>query len=380
MATALAMSGFRPRLVATDFCTDHDGFQAHLAAEDPALVVMPYQAEFHEILEHLASLVRSSVEVPVVLVGDTLARRGVPERLPEGLHVLPGFPAGPFQDLLEGRSAQTWDLARLPMDLGAYGGGRLLERPLAASLFGELDTVGLLAARRTHAGICPTASLARLEAPVGGGPVVLDRETALRPLKDLGARPARVEWWDRHAGSHVLACVRALSGEVPSQTVRIVPEHMDAEGLEAFRGAGVDRVVFEVDRFEGAAPGPGTAGSVKDMAPLAHRARSLGMQVGVLLVVGVPGESPGRAAARLEDLRRLAPDHLRCVPFEPTPGTPMERLALELGARPAEEGRWNRELHRPLRTESLDAEGFIADWAEALLYQAEVETRGGGGP
>ena len=375
LCSSLRRAGASPVLLPTDFCTDEDGFRATLQAHAPAAVVLAYQPEFREILGHLGEVARRAMAVPVTIVGSALTRQGVGTAFPEGVGQLGSAVDGSTGGIVLGREAPgAADPRGLPLDLDVFGGEDLLAHPLAASLFAETETIGLLATRGSVRRLAPTALLARLEAPLPQGPVELLPAAATAPLEGFGVRPVRVEWWDRHAGPTVLARAAELAALGIASSARVMPEGLDPEvTLLAARAAGVDRVVFEVDRLADIEPGPGTAATAEDLEPWFDAARALGLQTGVLLVVGLPGETPAAGRARTGTLRRLAPDCLRCVPFEATGGTPMEDLLRERDALPEPDLRWNRELHRPLRQACLDAEGFTANWSEALLLLAERE-------
>jgi hypothetical protein len=188
----------------------------------------------------------------------------------------------------------------------------------------------------------------------------------------------RVEWWDRDVGAALLERVREAGGRVPHQSVRLLPGGKDPGLISELRSLGVGRVVFDVDRLTAVAATPGSAATAEDLEPWMREARRAGMEVGVLLAVGIPGESAASARSRLEVLRRLAPQRLRCVPFEPAGGHPVYADLKSRGLLPPEGERWNRELHRPLVQRGFDREDFVAAWSEALLLLAEIEAGGGG--
>lgn len=143
--------------------------------------------------------------------------------------------------------------------------------------------------------------------------------------------------------------------------------------LERAADAGARRVIVTCDRLGGEAGDEIEAGSqwsVEEVASLRAATRERGLELGVLLVVGLPGENAERARMRLAALEELRPDRLRCIPFEVAHDHP---LAQRLGARGLLPPRgWNREVHEPLRDAGFDREAFTRYWAAALDLQARV--------
>jgi hypothetical protein len=265
------------------------------------------------------------------------------------------------------------------MDLQIFGGPDVGSQPQAGSLFCELDTIGLVAARSGRGTLAPTAFLARLEAPLPHGPVALSDRAALAPLNDTGGGVRRIEWWDRDAGKAVLNCAAEVSDRGLRQSARVIPGGDAAARLSALAGAGIDRVIFEVDRIESGEPMPQSAACSGDLGPWVSEARRCGLEVGILLVVGIPGETIEGGKRRTEAVRALRPDRIRCVPFEPTGGHPVYGAMVARGWWPPRDLRWIREVHRPLRQPGLGREEFVQNWSEALMLQAEVACRRKGG-
>lgn len=117
----------------------------------------------------------------------------------------------------------------------------------------------------------------------------------------------------------------------------------------------------------------GSSCNVDELENWVVDSRRLQMEVGVLLVVGIPGETRARGRNRTEVLRRLLPQHVRCVPFEPTGGHPVFGSCVEQGWWPPQNEAWIREIIRPLAQPTLSAEEFILNWSDALNLHAEVE-------
>ena len=377
LAGALRAHGLRAVEVATDYCTEEDAFAARLREQAPAAVLFPYHPEFREIIRHLARVAREAVDVPVGIIGEPLLRDVERPASEGGVEVWPGDPGEAVVACLSGARPGGPRHEGVAADLGFFGGPEVLDQPFKGSLFSELGTACLWATRPGWAHLSPTAMLARLEAPAGEEPVTLDEAAALAPLEDLGEGLRRVEFWDRHAGPAVLALAKKLAPRL-AVSARFMPSLAGGEEIGLLAEAGVDRVIFEVDRLAGAPPMPGSSCSVEDLEPLVPALRERGMEVGVLLVVGIPGEDSVGAASRLDALRRLRPDHLRCVAFEPTGGHAVMEFLARIGEAERWRRRWNRELHQALDGTSRGGEVFIQSWAEAHLLLAEVEVRGGG--
>ena len=374
LAGAARLLGLAPQRVATDFGTPGEIFQAQLKALDPVGVLLPYATEFREVLLVLAELARKNVQGPVAFVGDAVGRERLPVHELEGVTWISGDPGTGLAEALDGSPSGAPDHASIPMDLAPYGAD-LASRPMVASLFGELGTVGLLATRAARSELSPVALLARLEAPVAEGPVALDPEIALAPLDSLDDKVQRVEWWDRHATAHVLDCAAALSSRGLRQSVRVRVDLATPELLASLPGRGVDRVVFDVDRVAEVPAVPGSNGGVEALRPWAQVARDLGLEIGINVVVGLPDETPEAGRARRALLGTLAPDRMRCVPFEPTGGTDAHDWIEGRGLLAPKKTRWERELHRPIVQDCLPPDAFWQTWSDALCGLAEVEMR-----
>lgn len=360
--------GFAPSRVATDFCTEQSGFQATLRNLNPVAILLPDCLEFRELLLHFGRVARETTGVIPTLFGDGLRREGHSARLEEGVRWAPDD-----DDLARALGHDHWPSCHdLPMDLPLYPD--LPEHPATASLFAERGTVALVASRPASRDVAPTALLARLEAPRPER-CILVPAAASWPVRDGMPGLSHVEWWDRDFPDEAFPLLEGIAGRGWRQSVRVrLGTGRTPEVLERLRERGVHRVVFEVDRTVEGPALPGSTGSADDLRPYVAASRELSLEVAVLLVVGLPGETRASARATLDILREIKPDRLRCVPFEPTGGTPAHRQVAAAGLLPATDRRWERELHRPLNQACLHGEDFIASWAEAHLLLAEVET------
>lgn len=374
LAGHLATLGTEVHRVPIDFCTDERSFQETLTRLAPEAVFLVFAKEWAEFLARAVKLSQEVVSGPVAVLGDGVEREPLPASVQEGVKAFLGREPEPSE--IRPRPALPPEkLPGTPLDLAVFGGASIPDRPIVASLFGECGTAALLASRGGRRGLSPTASLARLEAPVAGEPVALQVETALAPLGVLGPALRRIEWWDRDAREAVLEAAAAAAARRPGlrQSARLVPGGRDPSELERFREAGIDRVIFEVDRADGADPMPASSAAVEDLAPWIAAARRAGLEAGVLLVVGVPGETRASGEKRVRRLRELRPDRLRCVPFEPTGGHPVWADLEGRGWWPPRDRRWIREVHRPLRQPSLPLADFIGNWSDASMLLAEIE-------
>ncbi len=374
MAGAARQLGVVPQRLAVDFGTPGDVFQAQLGALDPVGVLLPYATEFREILLLLAARARAQVTGPVVLAGDGVAREPLPEEQLDGVSWVAGDPGLGLLSGASGGDLPAPGYDAISMDLVSYGSD-VASRPMVASLFGEMGTVGLLASRESRADLSPVALLARLQAPVGEAPVSLPPKVALSPLMGQ-AGLSRVEWWDRHVTDHVLSCATALRDRGVRQSVRVRTDRATPDLLSTLKEHGIDRVVFDVDRIRDVPAVPGSVTPAGILRPWVKEARSCGLQVGVNVVVGLPDETVQVARDRVAVLRELAPDRMRCVPFEPTGGTDAHDWIEHRGMLAPKKTRWERELHRPLVQESMSPDAFWEVWCETLCCLAEVEMGG----
>ena len=371
LAGAAKLLGLAPQWVAADFGIDEQAFQADLQGAGAVGVILPYSSELREALIPLARTIRGALDVPVALVGDGLARERVPVDPIDGVTLIAGDPGLTLLAAVGGADATAPSHERVPLDLG-YLGPDLAKRALGASLFGELETVALSGGRAARSDLSPTAAFARWQAPVGDRPVWLSTELALEPLGSGIEGVGHVEWWDRHATSEVLEHARALAPRGMKQSARVRVDCATTGLLPTVKDAGIGRVVFEVDRVSGGTDLPGSTATVDDLEPWFAAARSVGLEVGVLLAVGLPGETRAAGQRRAERLLELKPDRVRCVPFEPTGGTPAWDLVHGAGMLGTVD-RGLREVHRPLIQSTLSADEYWANWTDALCTLAQVE-------
>jgi hypothetical protein len=370
-SSSLRSLGFEPQLLATDFCTARDGFQTAVRAAAPAAVVIIDGVEWREILSTLAGFACDVTRGPVVVL-TSVPSIPAPGDFPSRVKFVEDGDARSLGSALGAKA--SLDHRELALDYGLFGGRALLTRAMGSSLFGDLGTVALLSSRADLRAASPTAALARLEAPLSGGGVSLTSGTALSPLMDLSSAARAVEWWDRDGvDPALLDQVKARFG-LP-QSVR-VPRHLsDRVFPEYARKHGVTRLVFECDALDEAQElrVPESGGTGEEVAAGIRNAKLAGLETGVLLVIGVPGETAALAAARCERLRKADPDRVRVVPFEPTGGSQAWDECVASGSWPPRENRWNREIYQPLsQPESKEYSNVLE---EALMLVASVETR-----
>jgi hypothetical protein len=376
LSSALKALGFETKLLQTDFCTTQDSFQTAVREAKPDAVLFMDALEWREILATLSGFAVNTTSGPVVVVTalDVISKPGGFEERVE--FVADGEPSVLAAAL--GVDAERVRVATLPLDYGLYGGPDFVRRGMGCSLFGDVGTVALLASRPVLGGaFCPTAALLRLEAPVPDSinrTLVLEEWAALTPLEILKGHVRAVEWWEpevlpRHAArvKQVLGC---------PQTCRLAtcnPSHEEADDL---RRDGVTRVVYDCDVLDDAAALPwDVAAPASTVAGAAVFAKQHGLEVGVLLVIGLPGETALHTKARCDLLRKAGIDRVRVIPFEPAGGTPAYDWCIERGLWPPKENRWNRELYQPLEQPQKPEWPRILE--EALMLVADVEARAG---
>ncbi|MSR74109.1 MAG: hypothetical protein EXS14_01380 [Planctomycetes bacterium] len=357
------------RVLPTDFCTDPGAFVATLRSEPNSGVILPYLRETREFMAHTGSVVLEA-GLPALLAGDCWVREGGDRAsIPAGIDAPVLAPEAALAAWL---GAEVPAAARCGLDLSAFGGSAVKNNPHVA-LFAELDTVPMMSRRCSRSDLSPTAVLAALEAPCAQS-VALDRDVALAPLAQAGGSARLLEWRDRDISPELIELVRACRGKAAMQSVRVIPGERDSsDTMDMLQDAGVQRVVFEVDRIVGVESMPGSSCTVDELESWVVDARRLQMEIGVLLVVGIPGETRARGRSRVDVLRRLLPQHLRCIPFEPTGGHAVFGQCVDRGWWPPGDQAWIREVIRPLTQPSLNADDFVLNWGDSLNLQAEVE-------
>jgi hypothetical protein len=363
-ASALAEAGWGVDSVGLDAGRPEEWFRDELARRAPAAVMVVARGETREI-EARALLLAEMAGIPRrAWVGDALRR--VPPEAPPGVLVLAGDPVEGV-----GRFAGC----RLdPRRIAPAPWSRVDPRPgRATPLFRELHTIGLLAARTDPLELAPTAALAALDAPLLSGPRDLHPEAALAQLRTREPQVDHAVLLDRDAGDAVLTLLPLVAEEVARVSVRVSAARQHPSLHRELRARGATRVVFEIDRIRGEEPLAGSTAAVEDLPPHVDAARAAGLEVGVVWVLGLPGETAAQARTRTAWLRRLAPEHLAPVPYEATSGHPAERRLHAEGLLPCPEEPWIREVHHPLRQACFGAEEFQAAWAAALELSASVQ-------
>jgi hypothetical protein len=357
LSSALRALGFKPELLPTDFCTTQDSFQTAVRASNPDAVLFVDALEWREILATLSGFAVEAIAGPVVVdqaPGDLAALRAA-------LRTEPG-PVPP--------------LTSLPLDYALFGGAALVGRAMGCSLFGDVGTVALLATRPV--GGSPTAAIARLEGPVSPllrDSQIIEEHAALAPLEALRGSVRAVEWWDEPEARPIYAArVKEMLG--CPQTCRSRTDYPMDE-FDQLRADGITRVVYDCDAIDDLPELrlPGAAGPTGSVAAAAVNTKKCGLEVGVLFVIGLPGERALHTKARCDLLRRAGIDRVRVVPFEPTGGTPTYDWCVERGLWPPKDNRWNRELYQPLEQPQKAEWPMILE--EALMLVADVEARAG---
>jgi len=101
-------------------------------------------------------------------------------------------------------------------------------------------------------------------------------------------------------------------------TVEANPRDLDRAGYEAFRGLGVNRLSLGIQSFDDPVLGEmGRLHTVADSREAVALARAAGFcNLSVDLILGWPGETPGRWSRGLRELQALAPDHVSLYVLE----------------------------------------------------------------
>ena len=378
LAAALRAAGVEPVRFPADFCSDEKVFQSELLARKPLAVWFHYTTEWREMVAHGASVAREVYAGPIYFVGSAVhACRGSRLPVPEvaGVTLLP---RADEESLLLAMGLPSPDLSSLVPDEAFFGEG-LLRRPVSTSLFAEPLSVGVVATREAMNRRSPVALLARLAAPRFDGPMAVT-PAVIRSLADRLKGFRRLEWWDRSFPPSQLELLSFGQTHGFAQSIRLLPEAVTDTLLSQVADRGVDRVILECDRIAGVAHLPQSSATAEDLVPLVESLREHGLSVGILLAVGLPHETRIAALHRIDLIRSLGPDQIRCIPFEPTGGHPAFDYVADLQMLPSESGRWKREVYRPLRQPGLPLEDFVEIWSRAMLLHAEVSAGGLGVP
>jgi hypothetical protein len=385
-ASAARRLGLTPQIIATDFCTTEAGFQSAVASAAAYGVVFADAAEHREVIQGLAAFALRAGAERVVVIGASLAEDPPPDFGP-GVRLVRSTRPSALAAALDLPAPADDSLATLPLDVDVYGGPALLDRALGCSLFGETDVAALIGVRGPRRESSPTAALARLEGALEDGRrELLLPAVAFHPLERLGAGVKRVEWLDRDffeasllhppwpgAEAADRAYLEPLRRRGLFQSVRVranIPSPM----METLRDLGVGRVVFDCDALEDAERLPGARATATDVAAGIETARALGLESGVLLTVGLPGETAAITAERCARLRSAGVARVRVTPFEPTGGA-AAAWCERRGLWPPLDQRWNRELFQPLRQPALGPDAFVRLYEVALAFAAETAVR-----
>ena len=383
-ASAARAMGLVPRIIATDFCTTEASFQSAVAGARPFGVVFFDAVEFREVISGLSDMAVKAGAARILVAGPSLGDPDCPPTYAAALRQVPSSSLSALASALDLPLPAGLGLETLPLDVEVYGGSGLLDRGVGCSLFGELDSAMLIAIRGPRRASSPCAALARLEGALEGGKRELLRpKTAFLPLEHFGPGVRRVEWLDRDffeatvlhpSWSGTDAADRAYLAPLKErglfQSVR-VNARIPAPILDTLRELGVGRAVFDCDALEDRDKLPGADATARDVAAAVHSAHELGLEAGVLLVAGLPGETPEIMRRRCDRLRESRPERVRVVPFEPSGGAASawcERRDLW----PPRDLRWNRELFQPLRQPELGQDAFVRLYEIALAYAAET--------
>ncbi len=399
--------GLRTSRIAADFGTTEAGFQASVAAADPRALVFVATTEHEEIVTFLAAKAGDAGPRPIIVLGplameapDRFRRRDLP------LIVLPGTPEPALAGLLRAVRRGEFDLAAgnsvmpdpamerlapedLPdFDTDLFGGPALHDLSTGASVFGETGVAPVLAGRGSPAGLHASSFVNHLAFAWGWEPVLRPPAAVATEIRRAAAQGARrIQFLDRsfgHDGRWVEDFVRAAgTGGLPFAAFT-VPGHMDAERLDALRRAGLRRVDLVLDAADDSAALrlPGTI-APSAVTALARTARAAALDLGFLVAVGLPGETPSGVEAKIDLVRSLAPARARFFVFEPETLSPLRRQLEGDGLWPRPGGGWNREIVDPLDASVFPEDVFAPLWQRCLDVEAECQhaslARGDGG-
>lgn len=407
LSSVVRAMGHEASRVPTDFGTKQEILTAALMAEAPDLLAIRVTGEMREaVCWSLAELRKSVPDLPVLLYGPLaedspgdLAGVGDPALLlsdeaeqamvnllsggeipadlsqyepPAGIGVAQGGKVRWGPALTLGDAAQA-----PPPDFGVFGAPQFFGRGTGCSLFGDVGTALIEASIGSPSGMPANAGMRIFNYPTNKTPRSCPVASVMAMVDALPPEVERVDFADREFGwmpnrQEFLEGLLARS-ESRYFTVRQVPRTCSHDFMRTLPEWGIKRVVFEYDAADPAAHKRLDGSQDPDLLAASIRlAKSVGLAVGLLVSVGLPGESQDEIERKLAFIRGQEVDNLRFIPFEPRIGHPWRQECAEQGMLPEGDGAWNRETYTPLKQSVMDDESWHLAWQDCLDLQARV--------
>ncbi len=393
--------------VSTDFGTKQEILTAALQGEAPDLLAVRVTGEMREaVCWSIAELRRSAPTLPILLYGplaedDPGALAGVADpafllsdeaeqalvsllcsgSLPtpvETYEPTPGVGVSVNGVVKWGAPLPLGDPEQAPpTDYDLFGAPAFFGRGSGCSFFGDVPSALLEVSIGSPSGMPGNAGLRIFNYPTNKAPRSRPMEAVLAMIDALPGEVRRVEFADREFGwmSEVAVLLRGLKerSEAREFVVRQLANTCDLDFLKQIATKGVKEVVFEYDvatpeAWERLPEGQDPA----RLDAAVQVAQGAGLRVGLLVSVGLPGESREEIDSKLERIRRWGVDRLRFIPFEPRIGHGWRQLCADAGMLPEGDGAWNRETYTPLSQTVIDEESWYLAWQDCLDLQAQV--------
>ena len=395
--------------VRTDFATEKDAFVYNVRGNEPIALAFRVTRQTREIVEYLARAVaegeaarptffygplcQTHPEEVVGMIEPSIILTGDPD---VGLHnVVSQWPQGEFPmtpppgcwycidgQVLRGDDGGPLDVTDAPKhDLVVFGGDRIFQRGTGASLFGELKVAPMMSGVGSPSGIPINNRLLTFSYPTTYPPRLVDPGRILFRMRSLGPRVHHYEFWDREFGHDFAAAERLLTSMHKRQkrktySLRVLASTFDERLLDLVDPRYFRRFILEYDAATSDVHGriAGTEDPAKVEA-LAERIRATGHDVAFIVTCGLPFETADDIRRKIAFVRSVGACRVRFLPFEPRYGHPVYDICESEGMLEGRGPKWNREVWRPLRQESLGEEDWWRVWQECLDLQAEVQVR-----
>ncbi|MFT7618282.1 MAG: hypothetical protein ACI97A_001924 [Planctomycetota bacterium] len=407
LSAVVRAMGHEPSRVPTDFGTKQEILTGALMAQAPDLLAVRVTGEMREaVCWSLAELRKSCPDLPILLYGPLaedapeelsgicdpafllsdeteqamvsfLSQGALPKSL-EDYDPPSGVGVAASGELRWGPALGFGDASQAPPpDFQLFGGPSFFGRGTGCSFFGDVGTALLEASIGSPSGMPANAGMRIFNYPTNKGPRSRPIAAVMAMIDDLPPDLSHIEFADREFGwmPEVEELLAGLAERANDRyfSIRQLPRTCSHDFLREAPKWGIKRVVFEYDAADAAAHAR-LAGSQDPelLAASIRLAKSVGLSVGLLVSVGLPGESRAEIDRKLKFIRSQEIDKLRFIPFEPRIGHPWRQKCAEEGMLPVGDGAWNRETYTPLKQSVIDDESWHMAWQDCLDLQARV--------
>lgn len=400
LASVARAGGCEIARLGADFGTDTAKLLEDLLGTSPDLVCFRIDGLSAAVVGHMIAELRDrSPEVAIALHGTLcerptelpLADRRVIALLPDAAAALEGLIAawdGGLPETLpagcvragDAAAGTAWDPAGKPLpDLEIFDGVGNYRHGTSGSFFGEVGVATLETRIGSVYDAAPDAGLALFNLPTTHPPRPFDTAAILARLEQLGDAVRHVEIHDRAFAEDIPRDAALLAEIMPALrrrtlTLRVLPGRIGPSFAQYAGPERIRRIVLEIWAAtpELASKLPGTPDPV-DVQLLAAAIRARGIDVGLLVPVGLPWETPADVDAKLAAVADAGAVRARFVPFEPVPGTELHDLCIANAMLPTHPDAWNREVYSPLVHDGMPIESWYECWQRCLDLQAALQ-------